>query len=73
MGRMDDDAGTTKITELDASDILADLAYMIDGSESGQIAYTAQSLDGVLRVTASDLSGASRTFELEALSLREAR
>jgi hypothetical protein len=67
------DADTTKITELDANDVLADLAYIVDGNQSGQITYTAQMAGGALRVTAADKSGASRTFELDALSLREAR
>lgn len=65
---------STKIDGIDEDKVLIDLEHLIDGQDYGSLGtlvYTAEMVDGALRVTVSDEDGAERTFELSAREIRE--
>lgn len=55
---------TPPIYWLTEGDVLADLEHIVEGGQSGDVSYAAAVVGGALRVTATDATGAARTFAL---------
>lgn len=69
MGHGADDS--TKVAELDETEVLTDVGDFVDGQEHREITYVAAMVDGALRITVTGAVGAARVFELRATEVRE--